>query len=67
MVETEFSVVRFRGDVEKAKNVYRGIDPLTPQDIAELVLFATSRPTHVEISAMTVFPNGQASATLRKA
>ncbi|OMH80990.1 putative oxidoreductase [Zancudomyces culisetae] len=64
MVETEFSVVRFRGDEAKAKDVYRGIEPLKAQDIAELVLFSTSRPKHVEIATMTVFPHGQASATL---
>ncbi|OMJ28014.1 putative oxidoreductase [Smittium culicis] len=64
MVETEFSVIRFRGDKQKADGVYRGIEPLTAQDIAELCMFTTSRPSHVEISSMTVFPNGQASATL---
>ncbi|PVU91107.1 hypothetical protein BB561_004562 [Smittium simulii] len=63
MVETEFSLIRFRGDADKAAAVYAGIDPLKSQDIAEIVVFATSRPKHVEISNLTVYPHGQASAT----
>ncbi|KAJ1674817.1 hypothetical protein EV182_002504 [Spiromyces aspiralis] len=64
MVETEFSKVRFHGDELAAKNVYKGIDPLVADDIADLVVFATSRPKHVEIADMVVFPHGQATATL---
>ncbi|KAJ1921170.1 hypothetical protein H4219_000768 [Mycoemilia scoparia] len=64
MVETEFSKVRFHGDEVAAKSVYKGITPLTAEDIADLIVFATSRPSHVEIADMVVFPHGQATATL---
>ncbi|CAK3923954.1 hypothetical protein B0A50_00638 [Lecanosticta acicola] len=62
-VETEFSVVRFYGDKEKADAVYKGCTPLTPDDIAETVVFAAGRPENVVIADMLVFPNHQASAT----
>ncbi|KAI0243588.1 hypothetical protein L0F63_004119 [Massospora cicadina] len=61
MVETDFSIVRFYGDKEKAANVYKGIKPLVGDDIAEVVVFVASRPKHVEISDITVFPKGQVS------
>ena len=61
MVETEFSQVRFRGDAERAKNVYRGFTPLNARDIAECVWFATSRPAHVNIDDIIVMPTAQAS------
>lgn len=64
MVETEFSKVRFKGDEERAKNVYKGIKPLTAEDIAEIILFMLTRPAHVNISDLTVFPSAQASATI---
>lgn len=63
LVETEFSLVRFKGDTDRAANVYKGIDPLTGQDIADLILFTLTRPAHVAIADMIVFPTAQASAT----
>ncbi|TAH19376.1 MAG: SDR family NAD(P)-dependent oxidoreductase [Cytophagales bacterium] len=63
LVETEFSLVRFKGDEEKAKNVYKGITPLTAADVAEVIYFAVSRPAHVNIADVIVFPTAQASAT----
>jgi len=61
-VETEFSVVRFRGDVEKAKKVYEGVDPLNGTDIAEVIVFAASRRENVVIADVLVFPQHQSSA-----
>ena len=61
-VETEFSLVRFKGDEEKAKNVYKGIEPLHAEDIAEVVLFALNRPDHVNINEIIVTPKAQANA-----
>ena len=61
-VETEFSMVRFKGDEEKAKNVYKGMEPLHAGDIAEVVLFALSRPDHVNINEIIVTPKAQANA-----
>jgi serine 3-dehydrogenase len=63
-VETEFSVVRFSGDEERAKNVYSGIEPLTAKDIAEAILFCADRPAHVNINEVILTPVAQASATL---
>jgi len=64
LVETEFSIVRFSGDEERAKNVYSGIEPLTAKDIAEAVLFCADRSTHVNINEVILTPVAQASATL---
>ncbi len=64
MVETEFSIVRFHGDKEKAKGVYANITPLTPKDIAESIYFSVSVPQHVTIEDMVIMPTQQASATL---
>jgi len=64
MVETEFSVVRFRGDRERAAKVYAGLKPLSPEDIAEIVLWVASRPPHVDISEVVVMPTAQSSAML---
>lgn len=64
MVETEFSEVRFKGDAERAANVYKGFEPLKPEDIADVILFVVSRPYHVNISDLIVMPTAQASATL---
>lgn len=63
MVDTEFSKVRFDGDEEKAAAVYRGITPMVAQDIAEIVGFAASRPSHVNLDQIVVKPRAQHSAT----
>jgi len=62
MVETEFSLVRFKWDEEKAAKVYKGIDALTPDDVAEAVVFCTTRPAHVNINELIIMPTTQASA-----
>lgn len=64
MVETEFSDVRFHGDSQRAKNVYHGLIPLTPDDIADVVFFCATRPAHVNINEVILMPVDQASATL---
>ena len=64
MVETEFSEVRFKGDAERAANVYKGFEPLKPEDIADIILFVVSRPYHVNIADLVVMPTAQASSTL---
>jgi NADP-dependent 3-hydroxy acid dehydrogenase YdfG len=61
MVETEFSMVRFKGDEEKADKVYEGLQPLTAEDVAEAVWFAVSRPPHVCINDLLIMPTDQAS------
>jgi len=61
MTETNFSNVRFHGDEEKAKAVYAGITPLTPEDIAEIIVYAISVPPHVQICEVTVTPTQQAT------
>ncbi|MBI2721211.1 MAG: SDR family NAD(P)-dependent oxidoreductase [Bacteroidetes bacterium] len=63
MVETEFSIVRFDGDEERAKKVYNGMQPLKPEDIAETVFWAANRPAHVNINDIIIMPTVQASAT----
>lgn len=63
MVETEFSVVRFDGDEERAKKVYQGMQPLSPEDIAETIFWVASRPAHVNINDILIMPAVQASAT----
>ncbi len=62
MVETEFSIVRFKGDKTAADKVYENIIPLYAKDIAEAILFAVSRPPHVNINDMLIMPTAQASA-----
>lgn len=64
LVETEFSEVRFKGDTEKAANVYKGFTPLKAEDIADIIHFVISRPYHVNISDMVVMCTAQGSATL---
>lgn len=63
MVETEFSLVRFEGDQEKADNVYRGLTPLTAEDVADVIAFAATRPSHVNLDQITLMPRAQASAS----
>jgi 3-hydroxy acid dehydrogenase / malonic semialdehyde reductase len=62
MVETEFSEVRFYGDTERAKNVYKGIAPLTGDDVADAVVWASTRPDNVQIAQIVIVPQAQASA-----
>jgi len=64
MVETEFSVVRFHGDAERAGKVYQGLTPLGPDDVADAVVWCATRPAHVNVSQVTVMPTAQASTTL---
>lgn len=64
LVETEFSNVRFRGDTERAKTVYQGYQPLTGDDIADAIVWIASRPAHVQIAEVIIFPSAQASAML---
>lgn len=54
LVETEFSVVRFKGDVDAAKAVYQGVDPITPDEVADCVLFALTRPLHVNVDEIVI-------------
>jgi NADP-dependent 3-hydroxy acid dehydrogenase YdfG len=61
-VETEFSIVRYKGDKEKADQVYSGMKPLTGNDVAEVIFFAANLPQHVCINELTVTPTQQASA-----
>jgi 3-hydroxy acid dehydrogenase / malonic semialdehyde reductase len=64
MAETEFSIVRFDGDEARAKNVYKGIDALQAEDIAETIFWMASRPAHVNINELIIMPAAQASATV---
>ena len=64
MVETNFSVIRFRGDKEKADNVYKGIRPLTGEDIAEVAYFAASAPEYMQVAEVLVMPTNQATGTI---
>lgn len=64
LVETEFSLVRFKGDANRSKKVYEGFQPLTPDDIADTIAFAVSRPAHVVLADIVMLPKAQASSTI---
>jgi NADP-dependent 3-hydroxy acid dehydrogenase YdfG len=64
MVETEFSLVRFDGDRERAAAVYRGLEPLRAEDVAEVIRFVVTRPPHVDIDYVGIKPTAQATATV---
>lgn len=64
LVETEFSLVRFRGEQEKAEKAYQGLTPLSPEDIADVIYFCATRPPHVNISEMLVIPTDQSGSTM---
>ncbi len=64
MVETEFSNVRFRGDLQKAESVYQGFKPLVADDIAEIIVFIANRPEHVNIMDTIIYPVSQSSPTM---
>jgi NADP-dependent 3-hydroxy acid dehydrogenase YdfG len=64
MVETEFSIVRFHGDTERAGKVYTGIEPLTPEDVADAIVWAASRPANVNIARIVLTPVQQANSLL---
>jgi 3-hydroxy acid dehydrogenase / malonic semialdehyde reductase len=61
MVETEFSIVRFKGDEDRAKNVYKGVTPLSAEDIADTIFWVASRPAHVNINDIIIMPTAQAN------
>lgn len=64
MVETDFSLIRFRGDAERAAKVYQGVTPLTPEDVAETIVWAATRPPHVNIARVLMTPVQQANSLL---
>jgi len=61
IVETDFSEVRFYGDKEKAGNVYKGVEALKPEDIADIVLYSANQPKHIQISDITIMATKQAT------
>ena len=63
MVETEFSIVRYEGDRQRAADVYRGMTPLAPEDVAEAVVWVADRPAHVQVSDVVILATDQSSAT----
>jgi 3-hydroxy acid dehydrogenase / malonic semialdehyde reductase len=65
-VDTEFSLVRFKGDNKRAEAVYHGFQPLVAEDVAEVIYFAASRPAHVQMADIVLLPTAQASAMVLK-
>lgn len=63
-VETEFSLVRFKGDEEKARKVYEGYTPLSAQDVAQTIAYVLEQPIHVQLADITIFPRAQAGGTV---
>ena len=63
VMDTEFSLVRFHGDADRAAAVYRGVTPLTAADVADVIVYVASRPPHVNIAETVILPTDQASAT----
>lgn len=63
MIDTEFSLVRYKGDEKSANNVYQGLEPLHAQDIAEVILFSANRPSHVNINDIVIMPTTQANTS----
>ncbi len=66
LVETEFALVRYKGNEDKAKSVYTGMEPLKGEDIADIILYTLSCPPHVVLADITVFPTAQGSSTMVK-
>ncbi|MGK7390026.1 MAG: SDR family NAD(P)-dependent oxidoreductase [Candidatus Cyclobacteriaceae bacterium M2_1C_046] len=64
LVETEFSLVRFKGDERRSEKVYEGYQPLKAEDVADVILFTITRPAHVNIADLVLFPTDQASSTI---
>jgi len=64
MTETNFSIVRFHGDIKRANTVYQGIEPLTGDDIADIIFYTASTPPHVQICEITVTPTNQATGNV---
>jgi NADP-dependent 3-hydroxy acid dehydrogenase YdfG len=64
LVETEFSLVRFDGDAERAAEPYRGLEPLRAEDVAELIAFCVTRPPHVDVDYVAIKPTAQATAKI---
>ena len=64
LVETEFSIVRFRGDKKRAKKVYEGMTPLTPEDVADAILYAANRPKNIVVAEMILLPSAQAHSMI---
>jgi NADP-dependent 3-hydroxy acid dehydrogenase YdfG len=64
MVQTDFSLVRFHGDTERASKVYRGVKALTPEDVAEVIVWTAMRPAHVNIARVLMTPVQQANSLL---